>query len=100
LLKPPIGEISMPQHKSAEKRVKTNSRDQARNVASRSRFRKAVTAYRAVQAGDEATRTLPDTVSEIDVALKKGIIPRNRANRLKSRLARRRNRLAAGAKTG
>jgi ribosomal protein S20 len=64
--------MKMPQHKSAEKRVKTNDRDRNRNVA-------------------------PATISEIDSALKKGIIPRGRADRLKSRLAKRRNNLAAGA---
>jgi len=81
----------MPQHKSAEKRVKTNERDRKLNVARRSRLRGAVTAQRALKDGDEAKKALPGAVSEIDHAAKVGIIPRRRADRLKSRLARRAN---------
>ena len=81
----------MPQHKSAEKRVKTNERDRQSNVANRSRLRGAVTAQRALPAGEEQRKALPMTVSEIDRAAKNRIIPARRADRLKSRLARQAN---------
>ena len=81
----------MPQHKSAEKRVKTNERDRKRNVALRSRLRKVVTTQRETADAEAARQALPATVSEIDRAERKGIIPGRRADRLKSRLAKRTN---------
>lgn len=84
----------MPQHKSAEKRVKTNERDRQRNVANRSRLRRAVTAQRGLTDPAEARTKLPATLGEVDKAKKKGLIPARRASRLKSRLARQTNKLA------
>ena len=84
----------MPQHKSAEKRVKTNERDRQRNIANRSRLRKAVTAQRGLTDPAESKAKLPTTLSEVDKAKKKGIIPGRRAARLKSRLAKQANKLA------
>jgi small subunit ribosomal protein S20 len=85
----------MPQHKSAEKRVVTNERNRLRNVAVRSRLRSSITEQREISGAAEAKKVLPATVSEIDRAKKRGIIPARRADRLKSRLARRANKLAA-----
>ena len=85
----------MPQHKSAEKRVKTNERDRKRNVAMRSRLRKAVATQRETGDADTARKNLPAAVSEIDRAERKGIIPGRRADRLKSRLARRANKTSS-----
>jgi len=78
----------MPHHKSAEKRLKTNERSRRRNLAIKSALRKRLKHQRTAE-GAEASSSLPGTVSEIDRAVKKGVIPRSRANRLKSRLARR-----------
>lgn len=83
----------MPHHKSAEKRVKTNERDRQRNVANRSRLRKVVTSQRALTDIAEAKSGLPATVSEVDRAVRIGLIPKSRANRIKSRSARAVNRL-------
>lgn len=84
----------MPHHKSAVKRVKTNERDRQRNVANRSRLRKAVTTQRALMDPAEAQGGLPGAVSEIDRAVRIGLIPKSRANRIKSRAARAVNKLA------
>ncbi len=84
----------MPQHKSAEKRVRTNERDRKRNVALRSRLRKAVATQRERTDPEAAKKSLPETVAEIDRAERKGVIPGRRADRLKSRLARQINRTA------
>ncbi len=88
----------MPQHKSAEKRVKTNERDKTRNTAIRSRLRKAVTAQRESTNADEVTKSLPATLSEVDKARKKGVIPGRRADRLKSRLAKHARRVSGATK--
>jgi len=77
----------MPHHKSAEKRVKTNERDRQRNVANRSRLRKVVTTQRALTDATEAQGGLPGAVSEIDRAVRIGLIPKSRANRNQSRAA-------------
>ncbi len=81
----------MPHHKSAVKRVKTNERDRKQNVARRSRLRGILTAQRALNPGEESLKALPAAISEIDRAAKARTIPAGRADRLKSRLARRAN---------
>jgi small subunit ribosomal protein S20 len=73
--------------KSAEKRIGQAARRQKRNRGARSRLRSAVKAYRTAE-GKEKSKALPSTVSEIDIARKKGIIHRNAAARYKSRLAK------------
>jgi small subunit ribosomal protein S20 len=88
----------MPQHKSAEKRVRTNERDRVRNVAIRSRLRKAITVQRETTEGEEVNKNLPTLLSEIDKAQKKGIIPGRRADRLKSRMARHARRVSTTSK--
>lgn len=76
----------MPQHKSCKKRVKTNLKRQSRNRAARSVLRKALRAYRE-SAGDERAAAYSNIQSVLDRAVGKGLIPRNRAARLKSRLS-------------
>jgi len=88
----------MPNHKSAEKRDRQNARKNAVNTASRSRLRSQVKKLRvALEQGsqDQAVSLLPETVSEIDKAVQKGVLHRNAAARQKSRLTRRLNKLSA-----
>ena len=73
--------------KSAEKRIGQAARRQKRNRGARARLRGVIKAYRASDDKDKA-KALPATVSEIDVARKKGLIHRNAAARYKSRLAK------------
>jgi len=76
----------MPQHKSCEKRLRQDEKRNARNRAERSSLRTSVRKYRemdaALRGGEFASLQ-----SLLDKAVKKGIISRNRAARLKSRLA-------------
>jgi len=72
---------------SAEKRMRQTARRQKRNRGVRTRLRSTLKAYRAASEKDKG-KTLGATVSEIDRALKKGVIHRNAAARYKSRLAR------------
>lgn len=76
----------MPHHKSASKRLKTAEKSRKRNLGVKSTLRKQLKRQRA--AGDEAETLLPDTHAELDKAARKGVIPKRRAARLKSRTAR------------
>jgi small subunit ribosomal protein S20 len=73
--------------RSAEKRIHQTARRQKRNRGVRSRLRSAIKDYRNTP-DKEKEKRLPATISEIDIARKKGTIHRNAAARYKSRLAR------------
>ncbi len=88
--------------KSAKKRVRQNVSLREKNRAQRSQLRTSVKKAR-IAAGtapkDEATeKALSRAASEMDRAARKGLIKKNQASRRKSRLAKLRNRTAAGAK--
>lgn len=88
----------MPNHKSAEKRDRQNTRRNAANTASRSRLRTQVKKLRALLAGgnaQEAQALLSETVSVIDKSVQKGVLHRNTAARHKARLTSHVNELAA-----
>ena len=89
----------MPNHKSAEKRVRQSERRRLINRSNRTQLRSSLKKLRgALDGGDSKTITalLPATVSEIDKAVQKGALHRNAAARHKSRLTVRVNQ--AGAK--
>ena len=89
----------MPNHKSAEKRVRQNEKRREINRNNRGRLRTSIKKLRATLAtGDAATvsELLPETISTIDKAVQKGVLHRNAAARYKSRLTARVNQ--AGAK--
>ncbi len=78
----------MPNHKSAEKRVRQNERRRLVNRSNRTRLRSSIKDLRGALDGDakQAVGLLPKTVSEIDKAVQKGVLHRNAAARHKSRL--------------
>lgn len=79
----------MPNHKSAEKRVRQSERRRLINRNNRTKLRTSIKKLRsALEGGDgkAASGLLPITVSEIDRAVKKGALHRNAAARHKSRL--------------
>jgi small subunit ribosomal protein S20 len=81
----------MPNHKSAEKRVRQSEKRRDINRSSRSRLRSTIKKLRvALEGGDakEMTTLLPTTVSTIDKAVQKGVLHQNAAARHKSRLTR------------
>lgn len=88
----------MPNHKSAEKRMRQNEKRRQINRSNRSRLRTSVKKLRAALAGgngEQVTTALPETISTIDKAVQKGVLHRNAAARYKSRLTRRVNQLSA-----
>jgi small subunit ribosomal protein S20 len=75
----------------ARKRARQNVARRARNASQRSALRSAVKTTRQLAAKGDASgakSSLPMSSSAIDKAAGKGLISRNRAARLKSRLAR------------
>jgi small subunit ribosomal protein S20 len=78
----------MPNHKSAEKRVRQNERRRLVNRSNRTRLRSSIKDLRGALDGDakQAVGLLTKTVSEIDKAVQKGVLHRNAAARHKSRL--------------
>jgi len=87
----------MPNHKSAEKRVRQNERRRVINRSNRTKLRTSIKNLRSALKGDAGKlgELLPKTVSEIDKAVQKGVIHRNAAARHKSRLTRRATAAAA-----
>lgn len=77
----------MPHHKSCKKRLLTSRKANLANRAERSRLRHALRDFRALTDRDAAAERLPAVVSLLDRMAKKGIIKRQRADRLKSRLS-------------
>lgn len=88
----------MPNHKSAEKRVRQNERRRVINRGNRAKLRTSIKKLRVALAGSDKSQSatlLPQTVSEIDKAVQKGVLHRNAAARHKSRLTARVNQAAA-----
>ncbi|HXM79222.1 MAG TPA: 30S ribosomal protein S20 [Thermoanaerobaculia bacterium] len=73
--------------KSAKKRIGQTAKRQAKNRGVRSRLRTALKEHRSGDSA-QARAKMPETYSEIDIALKKGVIHKNAAARYKSRLAK------------
>ncbi len=80
----------MPNHKSAEKRVRQNEKRRIINRSNRSRVRTQIKKLRSALTAKDKTLSLEllnPTVSLIDKAVNKGILHRNTAARYKSRLS-------------
>lgn len=76
----------MPHHKSCKKRLITSQKRNERNRQNRSLMRTRIKAFRAAEA-EEKTSSLSAMYSLVDVQARKGLMPKKRAARLKSRLA-------------
>ena len=88
----------MPNHKSAEKRMRQNEKRRDINRGNRSRVRTAIKKLRTAVGtgnGQQITELLPQTISTIDKAVQNGALHKNAAARYKSRLTSRSNAAAA-----
>ena len=83
----------MPQHKSANKRVRQNEKRRARNRQQRSRMRTLIKNLRTVEDQEQARALLDDAKSYLDRLASKGIIHKKKAANYKSELERRVNAL-------
>lgn len=80
----------MPNTASAERRVRRNERRRQINQMTRTRASSLEKRLRKLVAAgqrDEAAKLYPEVSSALDKAAKKGVIPKGRADRKKSRLA-------------
>ena len=88
----------MPNHKSAEKRVRQSEKRRTINRSHKTKVRTYIKKLRAaLDSGknDEVQQVLPDAISVIDKSVQKGVLHKNAAARYKSRLTVRANRVAA-----
>jgi small subunit ribosomal protein S20 len=79
----------MPNHKSAEKRVRQSEKRRAINRGHRTKVRTYIKKLRtALDAGnsEDVQKVLPDAISVIDKSVQKGVMHKNAAARYKSRL--------------
>lgn len=87
----------MPNHKSAEKRVRQNEKRRAVNRSNKGSLRTQIKKLRAaLAAGDKAQsqELLIPTIALIDKSVNKGVLHKNTAARHKSRLTMHVNELA------
>ena len=88
----------MPNHKSAEKRVRQSEKRRLNNRTHRTKVRTYIKKMRAaLDSGkaDEIQQVLPNAISVIDKSVQKGVLHKNAAARYKSRLTVRANQSAA-----
>ena len=78
----------MPQHKSAEKRMRTNEKSRQGNQAVKTQIRRATKALRADVKSAGAPELLQKATSVLAKSAKKGVIKKRTASRRISRLAR------------
>jgi small subunit ribosomal protein S20 len=84
----------LPNIKSAKKRVLVTKARNERNKARKSELK---TGLKKARAEGATAQTVKITVKNIDKAAAKGIIHKNKAARLKSRLAKKQSGFSAGA---
>jgi small subunit ribosomal protein S20 len=78
----------MPQHKSAEKRVRQTVRRTARNKAKITKMRTLVKKLRTAKTKEEAKKMLGPVVKYLDQIASKGVIHKNKAANLSSSLTK------------
>lgn len=84
----------MATHKSALKRIKQNEKRRLRNRYWGKTMRNALKKARNIQEASELQNKMPEVVSLIDKAAKKGVIHKNKAANLKSGLMIKLNKMA------
>ncbi len=85
----------MPHTKSTSKRLRQSKIRRTYNRAVRTRMRNVIKTARGAEGADAATH-VSGVYANLDRAVKRGVVTRRHAARIKSRLALRANREAAG----
>ena len=88
----------MANHQATNKDVRQAAKRRERNKYYGKTTRNAIRDLKDTKDVKEAAKQLPDVISMIDKLAKKGIIHKNKASNLKSKLTRRTNTAAAPAK--
>ncbi len=84
----------MPRHKSAEKRVKTNEKQNQRNTSYRSMMKTSIKKVRGVTDKAVMQQELSKTYALLDKLAAKRVITKNKAANKKSKLAKYANSLS------
>lgn len=84
----------MANHKATKKDVRQAAKRRERNKYYGKTTRNAIRDLKALKTGKEAGEQLPEVASMIDKLAKRGVIHRNKAANLKSKLAKKVNALA------
>jgi small subunit ribosomal protein S20 len=84
----------MPQHKSCEKRVKTNAKSNQRNVGYKTQMKSSVKKIRSITDKEAIQDELKKTYSLLDKLAAKKIIHKNKAANQKSKLSKYANSLS------
>ena len=84
----------MANHKATKKDVRQASKRRERNRYYGKTTRNAIRDLKALEDKTAAGEKLPEVLSMIDKLAKKGVIHKNKASNLKSKLSRRQNALA------
>lgn len=88
----------MANHKSAEKRIRSNEVKKETNRYQARTVRNAIKKLRSTTEAEEITKTLPEVISKLDKLAKKSVIHKNKAANLKSKLMKKANTSGAKAK--
>jgi small subunit ribosomal protein S20 len=78
----------MPQHKSAIKRARQSETRRVRNVQNRSKMKTVIKKVRSASDRENATAELKNTARILDRMVLKGLIHKNKASNVKSKLSR------------
>lgn len=78
----------MPQHKSAERRVRTSGKRASINRSDKTRMKSLIKSVREAKTSEEAATAYKNTSSVLDKLAGKGVIHKNAAANKKSRLAK------------
>jgi small subunit ribosomal protein S20 len=78
----------MANHKSAQKRIRSNNAKKIRNRYWAKTTRNAVRKLRSLKDKTEAVEKLPQVVSLLDKLAKRSVIHKNKASNLKSKLSK------------
>ncbi len=76
----------MPQHQSAEKRIRQNEKRRKQNLSRKSKVRTKIKKLKSLDEQDEAEELLNDVKGDLDRLAAKGVIHKNRAANKKSKL--------------
>lgn len=87
----------MANHQATKKDVRQSAKRRERNKYYGKTTRNAIRDLKEIKGNKEAAGKLPEVVAQIDKLAKRGIIHKNKASNIKSKLARRVNALATAS---
>jgi small subunit ribosomal protein S20 len=84
----------MANHKSSEKRIRSNEAKKTQNRYQAKTVRNAVKKLRGTTDKEEVAKDIPGVISHLDKLAKKSVIHKNKAANLKSKIMKKANKLA------